>query len=79
MHSAVNFLACHPLFNLVVEEEFFLLKLKVLGDSEHVQANDVARRTAPHLFLRAFFKCFWVEMGCRSSPWQRGGIPGQQV
>lgn len=58
MHSAVNFLACHPLFNLVPEEEFFLLKLKVLGDGEHVRANDVARCAAPHLFLRAFFNCF---------------------
>lgn len=58
MHSAVNFLACHPLFNLVPEEEFFLLKLKVLGDGEHVRANDVARRAAQNLFLGAFSNCF---------------------
>lgn len=63
MHSAVNFLACHPLFNLVAEEEFFLLKLKVLGDGEHVRANDVARRAAPHLFFEGLPHLFLSRNG----------------
>lgn len=56
-----------------------MLKLKVLGDSAHVQANDAARRAAPRLFLRAFLKCFSVGTACRSSPRQRAGIPGEKA